>query len=270
MSKFSKSFKNIIASCLLATFSFIAFAPSAFAGLAYSGLDRQSSGSEVKVAFYLAFDSSYPTNGEAFSAAQLAMTRVSNVMCESKSGYVFSYNYSTNKVLAYQSASVTPAGTNSTSAVTGTAAAQTFTGTAPLGDLNLASPAFSGTGYATAGQVITTTDNQTMTLNQCAGMRFVPPSGAKPDVLILSNTAVTGAPAVLTVQGIAPTTDAGAYKIVKALTPVGTNAASASLTATAAAQTFTGTATTAAGLSEVPNATNLSTVTSVRCMAFGK
>lgn len=88
--------------------------------------------------------------------------------------------------------------------------------------LNLAAPAFSGTGLTAAGQVITTTDNQTMTLNQCAGMWLISATGATPPNLILSNTAVTGAPAVLTVQGSA-NTDAGAYKIVQ--TSPGTGAA---------------------------------------------
>lgn len=80
--------------------------------------------------------------------------------------------------------------------------------------LNLATPVFSGTGTTAAGQVITTTDNQTMTLNQCQGMWLIQATGATPPNLILGNTAVTGAPAVLTVQGAA-NTDAGTYKIVQ-------------------------------------------------------
>jgi hypothetical protein len=74
------------------------------------------------------------------------------------------------------------------------------------------SSAFTGTGQSSAGQVITTTDNQTMTLNQCAGMWFI--SATHGPYYIVSNTAVSGAPAVLTVIGDAPTTDAGAYRIV--------------------------------------------------------
>ena len=74
------------------------------------------------------------------------------------------------------------------------------------------SSAFTGTGQSSSGQVITTTDNQTMTLNQCAGMWFI--SATHGPYYIVSNTAVTGAPAVLTVIGDAPTTDAGAYRIV--------------------------------------------------------
>lgn len=122
--------------------------------------------------------------------------------------------------------SSTPTFTGSAHTLAGTVAAPTFTGTAPTSALNLATPAFSGTGLTAAGQAITTTDNQTMTLNQCAGMWLIPATGATPAVLILSNTAVSGAPAVFTVQGAAMT-DAGAYKVVKALTPVGTNSAPA-------------------------------------------
>lgn len=88
----------------------------------------------------------------------------------------------------------------------------------PANAVNLATPVFSGTGQSSAGQVITTTDNQTMTLNQCAGMWFV--SATHGPYLIASNTAVTGAPAVLTIYGGAPTTDAGTYKILKGPTPV--------------------------------------------------
>lgn len=116
-----------------------------------------------------------------------------------------------------------------TSALSGTqtgvpsaTSAPTFTGTAPLGAFNTTA-LFSGTGQASAGQVITTTDNQTMTLNQCAGMLFI--SATHGPYYIASNTAVSGAPAVLTIYGTAPTTDAGTYRIINGLAPVGTIAA---------------------------------------------
>lgn len=120
-------------------------------------------------------------------------------------------------------------GTPTTPTAAGASHNHAFTGTDPVGSLNLATPAFSGTGLTAAAQVMTTTDNQTMTENQCAGMWLIPAAGASAPMLILSNTAVTDAPAVLTVQGIAAT-DAGAYKIVKSLAPVGTNAAEATHT----------------------------------------
>lgn len=101
----------------------------------------------------------------------------------------------------------------------GSAHTHTFTGDAPT---TATAEAFTGTGFVTAGQVVTTTDNQTMTLNQCAGMWLI--TATQAPCLIASNTAVTGAPAVLTVYGLAPTTNAETYKILRAPTPAGSNA----------------------------------------------
>jgi len=96
------------------------------------------------------------------------------------------------------------------------ATAPAFTGTAST---SATAEAFTGTGFSTSGQTVTTTDNQTMTLNQCAGMWLI--TATQAPCLITGNTAVTGAPAVLTVYGAAPTTHAGTYKILKAPTPAG-------------------------------------------------
>lgn len=168
---------------------------------------------------------------KASGTAAIAKGITSLVVTSSEKGYLWAFDKSTGKFKIYQTATVTPAGT---------VAAPTFTGTAPITDLNYATPAFTGTGLTAAGQVMTTTDNQTMTLNQCAGMWLLAATGTTPPMLIISNTAVTGAPAVLTVIGAAAT-DAGAYKILKALTPIGTNSAPG----------FTGSATTAAILSQL-------------------
>lgn len=191
----------------------------------------------------VAFDNSYPTGGESISAASFGLTRFRRIDVVHPSGYIvqpiIAANEATALLKVYRSAGFTPSVANESahthavaldtgvSAATsggtpsGTNSAPSFTGTAPLTNLDLATPAFSGTGLTAAGQVITTTDNQTMTLNQCAGMWLISATGATPPNLILSNTAVTGAPAVLTVQGAAAT-DAGAYKIVKHAAPVGT------------------------------------------------
>ncbi len=110
-----------------------------------------------------------------------------------------------------------------------------------------------------------------MIVNQCAGMWFV--SATHGPYLIASNTAVTGAVAVLTIVGTAPTTDAGAYQILKAVTPAGTNGTSAvtvsSLSATAAAQTFTGTAASAGAFVQIANATSLASLTAVPVTVYG-
>lgn len=231
-------------------------------GLTFSNLVRTKENNKWIIRGTLAFDSSYPTGGESITNDDMGLAYMDSVIVEPSAGYSFNGIVASGglsaKVLAYQTGSVTPAGTNGTSSVT----AQTFTGTAPSTAENFATPVFSGTGQSSAGQVITTTDNQTMTLNQCTGMWFI--SATHGPYMIASNTAVSGAPAVLTTYGTAPTTDAGTYKILKGVTPAGTNG-----TSTAAAQIFTGAATTAAAASEVPNTTNLSAVTGVTFQISG-
>ncbi len=191
----------------------------------------------------------YPSGGIPLTKASMgcpnAITAAHIEAANSADGIIYKYDKVNNKIRMYRGAGFTPAGTNAVSA--GTINTPTFTGTSPLGDLNLATPAFSGTGLTAAGQALTTTDNQTMTLNQCAGMWLMAATATTPPMLIVSNTAVTGAPAVLTVIGAAAT-DAGAYKIVKDLTPVGTNQA---LTFTGSASTFTGTAVAETNLNEL-------------------
>jgi hypothetical protein len=199
-------------------------------------------------------DNSYPTGGYAISPSKIGLKTIwgFNILGVNAAGsgiVSVVWDYVNNKLMAFRVATFTPAGT---------VAAPTFTGTAPTSDLELATPAFTGTGLTAAGQVITTTDNQTMTLNQCAGMWLISATGATPPNLILSNTAVVGAPAVLTVQGSA-NTDAGAYKIVKGVTPAGSNSAPA----------FTGTAQGQVALAQVSNAVNLSAVT-VRAIVMGR
>jgi hypothetical protein len=97
------------------------------------------------------------------------------------------------------------------------ATAPAFTGTPGARAETLA---FTGTGFTTSGQVVTTSDSQTMTLNQCANMWLITATHAP--CLIISNTAVSGAPAVLTVFGAAPPTTAEDYKILTSPAPAGT------------------------------------------------
>lgn len=248
--------------------------------IAATSITSESDGSYGRKDFNGAFGNSYnntgndATTGELITAASLGLAFIIGVDTPAEeSGYGFqilglsSGSATSVRVKVFQGGAgttggTTVTGTNATSNVPG----QIFTGMASA--LNTAAPVFSGTGQSSAGQVITTTDNQTMALNQCAGMWFV--SATHGPFLIASNTAVVAAPAVLTIYGTAPTTDAGTYKIVATI-PVGTNAA-----ATAAAQiwTATGAHTHAIGAGaggEVPNGTNLSvSLASVRFTAFGK
>lgn len=208
----------------------------------------------------IAFDSAYASGGELATDISKYFKTLNRVVFDQTGGYNFAWDKTNNKILAYLP-SGTPAVSNANESThTHAAGAITVTG----GAIDLATPAYSGTGYATAGQVITTTDNQTMAAtNSAAGMWFVP-TGLATGVpcLILSNTIVAGAPAVLTCQGIPPVTDAGAYKIVKTLT-----AATGAATAAGSAHTHTATATGEPG-NEL-GVVDLSALTGVSFIAYG-
>jgi len=172
----------------------------------------------------IAFDSSYPTGGEALTPDTLGLSVIGSAHVLPRSGYMFEYDYTNSKLKTYypSAASAVP------------------------GQLDLTTPAFDGTGYATAAQVVTTTDNQTMTLNECAGMWFIADAlASSPAVLIVSNTAVAAAAAVLTCNGVPPVTNGGTYKIVKTLGAAGVG-------------------------SEVVSTADLSAVTSVNAMFIGR
>lgn len=53
--------------------------------------------------FTVDFDASYPTGGESLTAADMALATIdtAGVRIDPKSGYVFSYDYTNNTVLAY-------------------------------------------------------------------------------------------------------------------------------------------------------------------------
>lgn len=97
------------------------------------------------------------------------------------------------------------------------AATPTFTGSPGA---RAVTTAFMGSGFSTSGQVVTTTDNQTMTLNECTNMWLITATHAP--CLIVSNAAVDDGPAVLTVMGAAPPTTAEDYMILTSPAPVGT------------------------------------------------
>lgn len=67
------------------------------------GNERTSTGT-------LAFDSSYPAGGEALSAANIGLGLIDKIEIESKSGYVFSYDYDNGKVMVYEQTDPADAG----------------------------------------------------------------------------------------------------------------------------------------------------------------
>jgi hypothetical protein len=214
---------------------------------------RRGGTNNFGVSSQIALDNSYPTGGYTVHASDFALSAFHSFVIEPVSGYnistVLSTDGSTAQVLVYEGSATGTTSSTSAGTPAGTNSAST--------SLDYSTPVFSGTGQASAGQVITTTDNQTMTLNQCAGMWFV--SATHGPYLIASNTAVTGAPAVLTIYGTAPTTDAGTYKILKNAAQTFSGSALAGHT-----HTFTATAGT-----QVPNGTDLSALTGIQCQIEG-
>lgn len=194
--------------------------------LAISALAPKSEGSQLKVDGLMTFSSTYATGGEAVTAAQLGLSMIQDMNIEDSGGYLYDCIIAADKLSAKIKVYTTGAAGTSGATSGGTPAqsagvslASTSGGTPAgsiTGRLDLAVPAFSGTGHSTAGQVVTTDQNQTMTLNQCAGMWLVDTSSVtSAPVLILSNTAVAGAPAVLTVQGVpTATNNASTWQIV--------------------------------------------------------
>lgn len=100
-------------------------------------------------------------------------------------------------------------------AVTGTSGAEgtgAVTGSTGATQPSATAEAVAGTGFATAGQVVTTTESFTAALNQYAGCWLI--TATQPPCLIASHPAAAAAPLALTVYGAAPTTDAGTWKIL--------------------------------------------------------
>lgn len=74
-----------------------------------------------------------------------------------------------------------------------------------------------GTGYATAGQAVTTTENFTAAANAYARCWLI--TATQAPCLIVSHPAVTAAPLVFTVVGAAPATTAEGFQVLRAPTP---------------------------------------------------
>ena len=265
------NFKRLIASLL--TVAMLVWAVPSQAAITFVNSNTVGpysvGGNSKMVTGKMDLSGTYATGGFSLSPSKFGLSVIQQVILQAEDGYSFFWDAANGKVMVFQGAAGTPSGTvGSTSAGTpaGTVAAPTFTGTASTtGEVS----AFTGTGQSSSGQVITTTDNQTMTLNEAAGMWFI--SATHGPYFIVSNTAVSGAPAVLTVIGDAPTTDAGAYRIVKSPTPVGTNSAPA-FTGSALAthtHTFTGDSGGGGAATEVANSTSLASVDQVNFVVIG-
>ena len=71
---------------------------------------RISTGNRNESVGTIAFDSSYPTGGEALTAANVGLGVLDHITITSKGGYVFEYDYTNSKVLVYVEEAVAAGG----------------------------------------------------------------------------------------------------------------------------------------------------------------
>lgn len=57
------------------------------------------------------FDDSYPTGGESLTPTQVGLHKIQSIDFSPYAGYVFQYNYTTEKIMVYQAPSAAVAGT---------------------------------------------------------------------------------------------------------------------------------------------------------------
>ncbi len=103
------------------------------------------------------FDTSYPTGGEGLTAANLGLTGVDFLQVSGKNGYIFEYDYSNAKLLAYTPTIVGAAHTHDFRIIGGTAAAGTDTLNVKalvLGKEEAADKVVAGADEATKGGVV--------------------------------------------------------------------------------------------------------------------
>lgn len=125
---------------------------------------RVTAGHQHIVSGTVAFDSSYPTGGESFTAADIGLRTMDMVMVHQTKGIVFEYDYTNSKILAYaQGALVGAAGAEILDDFPVTA------GPGVTADTHLSLKAGSATiGFGSLKQIANTNDLSTIT-----GVRFV-------------------------------------------------------------------------------------------------
>lgn len=121
---------------------------------------RNVSGNQNIVTGTVAFDSSYTTGGLALTAATLGLRVVDMIIIQPRSGFVFDYDYTNSKLLAF-----TQGATTGATAVSGTTGALMNTDAGVEGTARLQSSTTSGTfKWGSLLEVTNTTSLSTLTL----------------------------------------------------------------------------------------------------------
>lgn len=127
--------------------------------LAFTIKQRNRTGNQKRHTVDIAFDSSYPTGGEAATAANFGLTVVNDVVFpEPSGGYIFQYDRTNAKILVY-AAGGQPAHTHDFKIIAGQAAASTdaiSAKTLTLGKESATNITIAGANSATLGGVVAT------------------------------------------------------------------------------------------------------------------
>lgn len=87
-------------------------------GLTVAITKRAVSGDMNIIAGTIAFDSSYPTGGEALAPKDFGLRQIDLLLVQPAVGLAFEYDYTNQKLKAFRSAGFTPAGSNTAPTVT--------------------------------------------------------------------------------------------------------------------------------------------------------
>lgn len=68
--------------------------------LTISNIEQSAIANKRLIFFDVAFDSSYPTGGEALAAATIGLQKINMLVATGKSGYLFEYDYDNAKLKA--------------------------------------------------------------------------------------------------------------------------------------------------------------------------
>lgn len=223
---------------------------------------RVSEGNKWKIIGTLALDNSYPTGGYAITPAQIGLSQIQSFDIQVESGYSFQYVEQTAKIKAYDVGGFTPAGTVAAPVFTGNALAAHGHNIQVTADEVITVTAGTGVSSALANIPVGSINNVFVTAGGVTGVAELVPVGSVSATHQVSANYTTGVLQFLVadaVTGAKVTYARAAVSTTSAGTPAGTNSAPA----------FTGTPAAAGAGSEVPNATDLSALTTVEFEAIG-
>jgi hypothetical protein len=153
----------------------------------------------------MTFDDSYPAGGEALTGADLGLETLQFVIAEPVAGYVFQYNYSTQKLMAFVATAIYAATKDAASMLTVTAADEslTFTGVAATDRIvSIVPPAALAAGIEIQSARVASANTVTARTNNPTGGTIDPASGSYSVFVTAANGAMREVPATTDLSAV--------------------------------------------------------------------